>query len=101
MCPVGADQCQPINPRHDEVLQNDGRRDLLCKLDCTSRIRAEMEVDIGCIGQCPAHGLGNDQLIIHEQHHGAVFACLERLSCNSGALDIHCGTSIMTISDSF
>ena len=64
--PEELDQRQPVDLGHDEVLEDDGGRDLLGHLERLGRVAAVVEADVGLAGKHPAHGLADDRLVVDQ-----------------------------------
>jgi hypothetical protein len=67
-----ANQRQPVQPRHHQILQDDRRLDQLGLMDGLMRIGAKMEIDVVLIGQPTPHGFADHGLIVDQQHHRGV-----------------------------
>ena len=62
-----ADEGQPVNARHDQVLKDDGGLDLVRQTHRLRGVDAVVEVDVRLVGETAPDGLGHHDLIVHQQ----------------------------------
>ena len=67
--PKLAQQLESIRTGHDEIEQNDRRRDLVRGLDRLERIDTEVKGEIVRVGEQATHCLAHELLIVDEEHH--------------------------------
>ncbi|GMV27339.1 MAG: hypothetical protein AMXMBFR58_33700 [Phycisphaerae bacterium] len=72
MVPVGSHQIEPVDIGHDQVLQDDRRPGAIRHVQGVAPDPAVVELEPLDIGEQPAEGFGDDELIIHQQDDGTL-----------------------------
>ena len=66
VAPIPTNQVQPIDARHNEILQNNGGADALSDCDSLRGIGAVVKRDLALLRQSPANRLANYGLVVYQ-----------------------------------